>query len=367
MKDKINLGVVIFVSFVLGGLAMYYFSSNNVQTVTSDGSAPSCKACNNTVIVENGSLSAAVEKIYDSAVMIKNYKNNKVSGTGSGFIYKVDDKYAYIMTNHHVIDGGTKWTIITSLDKEIEGIVLGSDEYLDLAVIRINKESDMAAVAIGELKDAKLGDVVFTVGSPVGYEYRGTVTNGIISGLDRLVEVSVNSTSEDWVMEVIQTNAAVNPGNSGGPLVNAKGEVIGVISLKLVEDSIEGMGFAIPIDYAMSHVETLESGKKIERPLIGISMMNTTDTFALYRYGITLDDEIESGVVIIEVTKDSSASKAGLAKGDVITKVNDKEVTNSAYLKYLLYKYEVGDTVKLTYYRDGKFKTTDITLGKNEE
>lgn len=366
MKDKVSLGLVIFVSFVLGGLAMYYFNSNNQPTVVTSTGETVCRSCNSTVIVEDGSLSAAIEKVDKSTVMVRTYKNDKVAGSGSGFVYKVDDKYTYIMTNHHVVDGGSKWTVINSADVEIEGKVLGSDEYLDLAVIRIEKTANMPAVSIGKVEEIKLGDQVFTVGAPVGYEYRGTVTNGIISGLDRLVEVSLNGTSEDWVMEVLQTNAAVNPGNSGGPLVNAKGEVIGVISLKLVENSIEGMGFAIPIDYAMSHVGTLEVGKKIERPLLGINLLNVTDTWALYRYGIMLDEKIDSGVVVIDITSNSGASKSDLKKGDVITKINDSEVTNSAYLKYLLYKYNVGDTIKITYYRDGKFKTTNITLTKNQ-
>ena len=370
MKDKFSMGLVVFVSFVLGGLAMYYFNGNNQPVIVNQSTGDSvCKSCNSTVIVENGSLSAAVEKVSSSAVMIKTYNGSKAKGSGSGFVYKVDDEYTYIMTNHHVIDGGTKWTVINSEDKEIEGSVLGSDEYLDLAVIRIKKTSNMPPVAIGSVEKIKLGDQVFTVGSPVGYEYRGTVTNGIISGKDRLVEVSLSGSSDDWVMEVIQTNAAVNPGNSGGPLVNATGEVIGVISLKLVENSIEGMGFAIPIDYAMSHVNTLESGKKIDRPLLGISMLNVegTSAWALERnYGITIDEDVTSGVIVIDVAKDSGASKSGLKKGDVITKLNGDEVDNLAYLKYLLYKYEIGDTVELTYYRDNRFHKTKITLTKNE-
>lgn len=377
MKNKFSLFVTILFSFILGGLAMYYFNYTHPVTViqNSDGSTTtvpvqaSCKSCNSTVIVENGSLSAAVEKGYNSAVMIRNYKNNKLSGTGSGFIYKIDGKYAYVMTNHHVVSGGTKFTVITSTDEEIEGKVLGSDEYLDLAVIQIEKKDYMEAVSI--LKDSSkvsLGDMVFTIGAPVGYEYRGTVTNGIISGLNRLVEVSVkNNYSGDYVMEVIQTNAAVNPGNSGGPLFNANGEVIGVISMKLVENSIEGMGFAIPIDFAMAHIEKLEKGEKIERPLLGISMLNVTDSYYLWQSRITLPEEVEEGVVVVEVSEKSGASKSTLQKGDVIVKLNDADVKNSAYLKYLLYKYNPGDTVKITYNRNGKIYTTNITLTKNEE
>ena len=373
MKGKISNGIVVLVAFILGGLAMHYFSSMHRITVVekTDGTtlpvASTCKSCNSTVIMENGSLAASVEKSFDTVVMVKNFQNNKVAGSGSGFIYKLDDKYAYIMTNHHVVKNGTKWTIITNNDDEIDGKVLGSDEYLDLAVIRVEKKNYMNAALIGDSSKMRLGDTVFTIGSPVGYEYRGTVTNGIISGLNRLVEVSVKSNSEDWVMEVIQTNTAVNPGNSGGPLFNSNGEVIGVISLKLVENSIEGMGFAIPMDYAMSHVEKLEKGEKIPRPLLGISMIGVTDTLALWQNRIVIPENIEEGVVVVEISSNSGASKSGLQKGDIIIGLNDSNVKNAAYLKYLLYKYNPGDTVKITYNRDGKILTTNITLTKNEE
>ena len=226
----------------------------------------------------------------------------------------------------------------------------------------------MPAVAIGKSTELKLGDTAFTVGTPVGYEYHNTVTSGIISGLDREVEVSLSNSysKEDYVMEAIQTNAAVNPGNSGGALVNAKGEVVGVISMKLVDSSIEGMGFAIPIEMVMANVSTLESGKKIERPLLGIQMLDVTDSWQLMRQGITLDADVDSGVVVVEINEKSGASKSDLKKGDVITKINDSEVKDSAYLKYLLFKYKPGDEVTLTYYRDKKFYTTKIKLTKNE-
>ena len=372
MKNKISNGIIVLFAFILGGLSMWYFSSKNKVVVTEEGEkvevVNTCKSCNSTVIMENGSLAASVEKTVNSVVMIKTFNGTRSKGSGSGFIYKINGNDVYIMTNHHVVDGGNKWTIITSTDEELEGIVLGSDEYLDIAVIKTSKKSYMEAVNIlSSEKTIGLGDTVFTIGAPVGYEYRGTVTNGIISGLKRLVEVSVkNTTQGDYVMEVIQTNTAVNPGNSGGPLFNSNGEVIGVISMKLVENSIEGMGFAIPIDYAMSHVATLEKGNKIERPLLGISMANLTETYTLYRSGIIVPKDIEEGVVVVEVSDNSGADKAGLKSGDVIVKMNDAKVKNLAYLKYLLYKYNPGDTVSVTYNREGKETTTKVTLTKNE-
>ena len=372
MKNKISNGIIVLFAFILGGLSMWYFSSKNKVIITEQGEkveiTSKCQSCNSTVIMENGSLSASVEKVVNSTVMVKTFNNNKVKGSGSGFIYKFDGDSAYIMTNHHVIDGGNKWTVITSTDEEIEGTVLGSDEYLDIAVIKVKKKDYMATVNfLSKDKEVKLGDTVFTIGAPVGYEYRGTVTNGIISGMNRLVEVSVkNSLQEDYVMEVIQTNAAVNPGNSGGPLFNTNGEVIGVISMKFVNNSIEGMGFAIPIDYALSHVSKLEKGEKIDRPLIGISMANTTDTYFLFQKGIVVPEGIDDGVVVVEISKNSGASKSDLQKGDVITKLNGSKVKNHAYLKYLLYKYNPGDTITITYNRNGKESSTKITLTKNE-
>lgn len=371
-KDKINLVIYLFVAFVLGGLVMYCISINTPvvlqsSTNNNNNSNNTCRACSGTVIVNDGSLSASVEKAYDAVMMIRNYKKNSIQSTGSGFVYKTDSNYAYVMTNHHVIDNADKITLIRSDDKEIDGTVLGSDEYLDLAVIRIKKSDSIDVSVLGSSENSKLGDVVFTIGSPLGYEYRGTVTDGIISGKDRLVTVSLSGTSSDWVMKVIQTNAAVNPGNSGGPLLNSKGEVIGVISLKLVQNEVENMGFAIPIEYAMSHIESLENGEDIVRPMLGISMVNTTDTYTLYRNGIMLDDDVDNGVVVVDISENSGASKSDLKKGDVIIKMNDEEIENMAYLRYELYKYNVGDTITITYLRDGKEKTTKIKLTEYNE
>lgn len=265
-----------------------------------------------------------------------------------------------------MVEGSDKLLVTLSSDDQVEGTVLGSDRYMDLAVVRIDGDLVKQVAKIGNSEESNVGDTVFTVGTPIGYEYRGTVTKGTLSGKNRMVTVSVDSTS-DWVMNVLQVDAAINPGNSGGPLVNINGEVIGINSLKLVEDEIEGMGFAIPIEYAMKYVDDLEAGKEIERPLIGISMLNVTDSYRLYQYNIRIDSDIEEGVVIVGITSGSGADKAGLRVGDVITAVNGKSVSNAAYLRYQLYQYEVGETIQLTYNRDGKVRTTDITLTKVED
>ncbi len=371
MKNKVLNILMFFIALVLGGLIMFgmvkLFGKTTVKSTET-----TCHACPETVIVEDGNLSAAVEKVYNSSVMVKTFTNTKLIGSGSGFVYKIDEKNNYIITNHHVIKSGNAYKVVNYRDEEIEAKLLGSDEYLDIAVLQIEKREDMPAVAIGKSSESKLGDTVFTVGTPVGYTYHNTVTSGIISGLNRQVEVSTSSGSgyntkkETYVMEAIQTNAAVNPGNSGGALANAKGETIGVISMKLVDSSIEGMGFAIPIELVMANIETLASGNKIERPLLGIQLLDVNDTWSLYRAGIQVPDEVEYGIVVYEISENSGAALSGLQKGDIITRINDSEVKNSAYLKYLLYKYKPGDEVTITYYRDGKFKTAKVKLTKNE-
>lgn len=372
MRGKLVIFIGILCSFLLGGGTMYYFvemNEDSVGTIISESTySTGVIKCSDEVIIDETGISLAVGEIYDATVTIENYQRSKLASTGSGFVYKTDNKYGYIMTNHHVIDGADDNKVVVTLsnDERVDGEITGSDEYLDLAVVRIDVSKVIKVSKIGNSENSNLGDTIFTVGTPVGYEYRGTVTRGTLSGKNRMVEVSVVSTN-DFVMRVIQIDAAINPGNSGGPLVNVNGEVIGINSLKLVEDEVEGMGFAIPIEYAMEYVDELENGKEIERPLIGISMLNVSDTYNLYRNGIMLDEDVESGVVVISVTEGSGAGKAGLEKGDVIVSVNGKEVSNAAYLKYELYQYKVGDEIAIGYVRDGKTKTAKVTLTKLEE
>lgn len=322
---------------------------------------------NDTQVYEKNSLAAAVDKIYDAVAMVSAYQNNTLTSTGSAFVYKTDDNYGYLLTNYHVIDGADSVTLTMSDDTEAEATVLGGDEYLDLAVLRVDRSNVSMVANIGTSEDMNLGDTVFTVGTPMGEEYRGTVTSGILSGKDRMVSVSVsNSNSNDWVMRVLQFDASINPGNSGGPLLNANGEVIGICSLKLVDDEIEGMGFAIPIEYAMNHIESLENGEEISWPVLGVSMVNVSDTTSLYRNGINIDRNITEGVVVVQAERGSGAYEAGLTTGDVITAIDGKKVEDSAYLRYELYQHQAGDTIKITYIRDGREHTANVTLSASE-
>lgn len=319
------------------------------------------------VEVVDNSIADAVEKVYDAVVVIEAYNNDTLKSTGTGFVYKKTGGKGYIMTNNHVVDDANNVKIIYSNGTTTTADILGKETYSDIAVLTVKDDTVLSVVSLGDSTKMRLGDTVFTIGSPLGSEYSGTVTRGILSNKDRLVAVSLTSGStSDWIMKVLQTDAAINPGNSGGPLLNINGEVIGINSLKLVENEIEGMGFAIPIEDAIYYAEILEKGEKISRPYIGIGMLDISNPYSLRYYGINIDSSVTSGVVITEVEKNSPAYKAGLQKGDVIYQINDEDVNSIAEFRYVLYKSRPGDTITLKYYRGADKKSVNVKLVKND-
>ena len=348
---------LIILGFLLGGLCMLIIMKLNLIDAKNYNGVR-----DETKVYEKNSLSKSVEKVYDDVVAVEEHENGSVSSSGTGFIYKTDANYGYILTNEHVLGNATDVKVVLSNEKEIPTKVLGKDVYLDLAVLRIDKKYVSLIAAIGSSENTKLGDTVFTIGSPLGTSYRGSVSSGILSGKNRLVSTTATKTDEyDWVMSVLQIDAPLNPGNSGGPLLNTNGEVIGVCSMKLVDDNIEGMGFAIPIEVAMRYVDKLEQGVKIKWPLIGISMVEATDS-NLQLYNVKVPDNFSGGVIVTGVKKNTGAEKAGIEKNDIIIKVNDVVIKDIAYFRYELYKYQAGDTIKVTYLRDGKEKTAKVVL-----
>ena len=235
----------------------------------------------NVTITDTG-LSESVEKVYNKVALISNYVNGKLNATGSGFIYKVDGNDTYILTNHHVIDNGTSFKVTYSDETVLDASLVGSDEYTDIAILKVKTISGYDAVEISDSNDIKAGDTVFTLGSPLDSAYSFTVTRGIISGKERLVQISSNNS--DILINVIQTDAAVNSGNSGGPLCNANGQVIGVVNAKLSGTGIEGIGFAIPIDTAISKADEIINGTEKDYPYLGVSIANVSDAKNDFRY-----------------------------------------------------------------------------------
>ena len=359
-----NVGLLLIVSillsFVCGAIGAYLIVSNyTVEQVV--------KNITTSELVEN-SISTSVDKVYSSTVVVIAYKNGKQISTGTGFVYKRDAKKAYIMTNNHVIDeADTVEVEFNDKTEKIDAEILGGEVYSDIAVLTIDVKDSDGVVEIGDSESINLGDTIFTVGSPMGITYKGTVTKGILSGKDRMVEVSLSGNATDYYMNVLQLDAAVNPGNSGGPLCDVSGKVIGIISLKIVQDEVEGMGFAIPIEDAIKYATAIEDGGKIVRPYIGISMLDLSEEYYLWQNRINIPEGIEEGVAVLDVVKDSPADVAGLKKGDIIVMLGDAEVSGLADFRYQLYKHNVGDKLLVTYFRDGKKKTATITLGKNKD
>lgn len=352
MKKKLGYIITGLLCFILGVglviLGIYFYPKEIVKTITEK----------NVSITDNG-ISESVMKVNDAVVVIEGYNNETLAGTGSGFVYDKDDKYAYIMTNHHVIDGFDDILITYSDDSTAEAEIVGSDSYADIAILKVNVDTILSVAEIGKSTDLKVGDTVFAVGSPMGKEFKNTVTKGILSGKDRLVSV------DDYILNVMQTDAAINPGNSGGALCNINGEVIGVNNLKIVEDTVEGLGFSIPIEDALKYANSLREDGVVTRPYIGVSMLNAGNTLQLRYAGINLDRNITDGVVVVGVEDDSPADEAGLKRGDVITKIGEYKVNTIAEFRYRLYNYEVNEKVEIEIIRSGKEKTLDITLGSN--
>lgn len=287
-----------------------------------------------------------------------------VQGVGSGFIY---DDEGYIITNHHVIDGADKITVYLHDKTELEAQLIGSDSFSDIAVIKVNPDGvKLVPMDIGDSAKLVVGDEVIAIGCPAGIEYMGTVTDGIISAINR--DVSLTDAGITKTMTLLQTNATINKGNSGGPLINSRGEVIGINTLKL-SSNYEGIGFSIPINGALPIItQLIEHGKVVERTendfvsgegVIGISASAISESEAEY-YDIPL------GVLVIQIDKESSAAKAGLRRGDIITAYNGKTVKTVDELNSYKSANKAGDEVTISVYRDaiqdGEEETFDLTF-----
>lgn len=317
--------------------------------------------------IKDEGISTAVQKVYDSVVVVENLKGETLQGTGTGFVYKKDKSFGYILTNAHVVEGGNKFYVTFTDKNRVEATVVGSDSYSDVALLKVDAKNVKAVAEIGETKDLRLGDTAFAIGAPLDYQvYSWSVTRGIISGTDRLVEVSVsNSQSADYVLKVLQTDAAINNGNSGGPLCNANGQVVGITNMKLASSAIEGMGFAIYIEDAVQYAEMFINGKTIQRPYLGIAMYDLSSLKNNFFFGTSINTDLTSGVYVQTVEDKSSAAKAGLKSGDIITAIDKEEVTSAAYLRYILYKHKIGDTITVTYYRNNQKQTAKVKLEGN--
>ena len=288
----------------------------------------------------------------------------ETSSEGSGVVYKVDGDTAYVVTNNHVIDGADAINIIMADGTQVEAEVVGSDPWTDLAVLEISSDVVTTVAEFGDSDSLKVGEPAIAIGSPLGSEYATTVTQGIISGLDRSVPVDIDGDgTSDWVANVIQTDAAINPGNSGGALLNAAGQVIGINSMKVSSDQVEGMGFAIPAGEVQTIIGELEANGEIVRPELGVSMVDLNRVSLDYQsQNLQLPDDVDGGVYVAEVSAGSAAEAAGLQADDVVVEFAGEAVTDSASLRQILYQQESDASVEVSFYRNGELQTTTVQL-----
>ncbi len=365
-SDKVNhkrntivlFGLTIIISMVVGAAIMYFIFGGNEKL--SSNTVTNVTKTEKEITVTDSGIADAVAKIYDSVVVVKTYYRNKIYSTGTGFVYKKSDNKYYLLTNYHVIENGDKVNVVFTNGTETNVKVEGGDKYSDIAVLSYTTSDNIQVSEIGSSTDMRVGDTVFAIGAPLDSAiYSWSVTRGVLSGKDREVEVSVNNTNtSDWIMQVLQTDAAINSGNSGGPLCNSNGEVIGVTNMKLITSGVEGMGFAIPIEDATTYADRIINGEDMSRPYLGVSMVDASVEAYAKQFGISP----MNGVLIAAIENGSPSQKAGIKVGDVITKMGDEEVTSVASLRYQLYKYKSGDVVSVTYVRQGTTYKTTLTL-----
>ncbi|MTH55439.1 PDZ domain-containing protein [Bacillus mangrovi] len=312
------------------------------------------------------------EELSPAIVGIANLQQSQQSigaqekGSGSGVIFKKEGKDAFVLTNNHVVEDAQSLEVSLSTGEKAKGELVGADPLTDLAVVKINADKAPGTAPIGDSSKLRAGERVIAIGNPLGIEFSRTVTEGIISGTDRSIEI--DTSQGPWQLGVLQTDAAINPGNSGGPLINMSGEVIGINSLKISQNGVEGLGFAIPSNDVMPIAEQLMSGGKVERPFLGVSLGDIDQIppqIASQELG--LPDGMTTGVYLDSIQQGSPADKGGLQRGDVITALDGKDIKNSSELRKFLYENKsIGEKVEVTIYRDGKKQEAVLTLTAQE-
>lgn len=354
--------LVILVVVSLGVNVFMFTQLNNGSSNVLSGSGAKVEQVNYDV---KSSTSDVIDKVSDSVVGVLVYSNGTASGSGSGVVYRVNGKEAYIITNAHVVDGSSEVQVVFSNQESVSATVLGSDSYSDIAVLKLTADFDLSAIKCGDSSLLDKGETVLAIGSPLGIEYAGTVTQGIVSGTDRTVSVDLNDDGQDdWDMNVIQTDAAINPGNSGGALVNMAGELVGITSMKLSDTSVEGMGFALPINDVIKSVEQIIENGKVTRPQFGISGVSLSgySSYQLRYYRINTD--LTDGIYVVKVSSGGAASQAGIQEGDIIVEFDGEKITTYKSFLTALYAKEPGDKVSVVINRNGSEKTVQVTLGE---
>ena len=383
LLKKVGSIALIFVVGFLGGILGTFLT---LQTSHSSTSNTESKQVHSTTVKtaykNTTSTSEAVDKVKNAVVSVITYSDSsnqglfekeensdsQISSEGSGVIYKKEGKYAYLVTNTHVINGAKKVDILLADGNKVPGEVVGSDIYSDIAVVRISADKAKAVAEFGDSNQLTVGETAIAIGSPLGTDYANSVTQGIISSQGRNVKLKADN-GQNISTRALQTDAAINPGNSGGPLINIQGQVIGITSSKISNNgqtSVEGMGFAIPANDVVNIIKQLEEKGKVVRPALGIQMMDLSNLSTSDLSQLKLPEKISGGVLVRSTLENMPASDK-LQRYDVITKIDDTDIESTADLQSALYSHQINDTIKVTFYRDGKQQTTSIKLTKSTE
>ncbi|WP_238942010.1 trypsin-like peptidase domain-containing protein [Bacillus sp. REN10] len=360
---------------IVGALLVTFVSSNMTDTFgvnDQDTAQPSVKTKNVSLDVTTD-VTKAVDQVKDAVVGITNIQSGNFweggaaqpAGTGSGVIYKKVGDKAYIVTNNHVVEGAEKLEVSLADGTKVPATLRGNDMWTDLAVIEIDSNKIKDVAEFGDSDALKIGEPVMAIGNPLGLEFSGSVTQGIVSGLERTIPVDINEDGMiDWQAEVLQTDAAINPGNSGGALVNISGQVVGINSMKIAQQAVEGIGLSIPINYAMPIIDNLEKYGKVKRPSMGVQLRNVNEIPAYHQQQtLKLPEGVTDGAMIEQVYPGTPASKAGLQELDVIVQLDNQEINDILELrKYMYTEKKVGDKMEVTFYRNGQKKTITVVL-----
>lgn len=382
LLKKVRNIALVFVVGLLGGILGTFLTSQTSHSSSNTESKQVHSTTVKTAYKNTTSTSEAVDKVKNAVVSVITYSDSsnqglfekednsdsQISSEGSGIIYKKEGKYAYLVTNTHVINGAKNVDILLADGNKVPGEVVGSDVYSDIAVVRISAEKAKAVAEFGDSDKLTVGETAIAIGSPLGTDYANSVTQGIISSKGRNVKLKADN-GQNISTRALQTDAAINPGNSGGPLINIQGQVIGITSSKISNNgqtSVEGMGFAIPANDVVNIIKQLEEKGKVVRPALGIQMLDLSNLSTSDLSQLKLPEKISGGVLVRSTLENMPASDK-LQRYDVITKIDDTTIESTADLQSALYSHQINDTIKVTFYRDGKQQTTSIKLTKSTE
>lgn len=369
-----------FIGVVIGALLVWFImqdESNTKDQSLVNGSEQKVDAMQTERISldVNNDVTDIVEKVADSVVGVTNLKKisdpwspvetTTETGSGSGVIYKKQGEKAFIVTNHHVIEGAQELEITFDDGSKTDGKIVGSDMWTDLAIIEIDAKLVKTVIDFGDSDALKRGETVIAIGNPLGLGFSGSVTVGVVSGKDRSIPIDFDENGTiDWFADALQTDAAINPGNSGGALINLAGQLIGINSMKVSEATVEGIGLAIPTNLATPIIEQLEEHGEVNRPTMGVTLLDLRSIPAQQqREMLKLPVDVTDGVVINEVMSNSPAQLAGVKQYDVIVEMDGEKIEDMVTLRKHLYNSkEVGDTMQMKVYRDGQLLEIEMVL-----